>query len=169
MEKAQGMIREIKRIKEESNITYDKIMRQMEDDDPTSSVSLSTLRRICREGSEYKASSFNFEEILMPVYNSVKRLDKQPRQTTPRDEEIEGYRAVIRLQDEELDRLVEIKEHLEENAVFMASQITEKDSLIKRLIDRLDQKDEIIHQFITDMKQKDLIVKRLMEEAHEST
>ncbi len=139
--RALNMIREIKAIRAEYKITYIDIMEQMEEIDQTSVVSLSTLRRIFRDGSELKASSFNFEEILLPVYHAVKALEKTPKPDTPLDKELDGYKAVIRVQNEELDRLLELKEHLEARVAFLVEQIERKDR-------RMDEKDEIIKQLM---------------------
>ena len=117
---AQKKIKEMKQIKEDYKITYDDIMVEMEKLDSSKVVSLSTLRRIFRDGSESKASSFNYEEIIVPAYNAVKNLDKKPSPSSPFELELQGYKNVIRVQNEELDRLIELKEHLEEkNFLFM--------------------------------------------------
>ena len=130
------MIREMKEIKGKYKISYMDIMEQMAEIDETTMASLSTLRRIFRDGSEYKASSFNFEEILVPVYEAVKALDKEPKEKTEFDKELDGYKAVIRVQNEELDRLLELKEHLDERVEFLVQQIQQKDELIKKLTDK---------------------------------
>ena len=141
--KAQNMIKEMKQIKEEYKITYDDIMVEMERLDSSKVVSLSTLRRIFRDGSESKASSFNFEEIVVPAYNAVKNLDKKPSPSSPFELELQGYKNVIRVQNEELDRLIELKEHLDdrvdflvERINFLTDQIKQKDELIKKLMEK---------------------------------
>ena len=139
--RAQEIVKEIKAIRAEWKITYIDIMEEMERINPASVVSLSTLRRIFRDGSETKASSFNFEEILLPVYTAVKALDGKPKDDSPYEKELDGYRAVIRVQNEELDRLIELKEHLEERVAFLIEQIGKKDR-------RMDEKDEIIHKLM---------------------
>ena len=141
--KAQNMIKEMKQIKEEYKITYDDIMVEMERLDSSKVVSLSTLRRIFRDGSEQKASSFNYEEIILPAYNAVKNLDKKPSPSSPFELELQGYKNVIRVQNEELDRLIELKEHLDdrvdflvERINFLTDQIKQKDELIKKLMEK---------------------------------
>ena len=159
--KSQLLIKQIKEIKQQKKTTYNEIMDALtENGVPV--VSLTTLRRVCANGSESRASSFNYEETLLPVAEAVRQIGGST-DDSPHAEEIKALRSVISLQNEELDRILEIKDHLESNITFLTNQVNEKDSLIKRLIDRLDQKDEIIQQFITDMKQKDAIVNRLME------
>ena len=131
------IIREMKAIREKFKLSYMDIMETMAEIDESSMVSLSTLRRIFRDGSELKANSFNFEEILMPVYTAVKALDKNPPEKTEFDKELDGYKAVIRVQNEELDRLLELKEHLEGRVDFLVKQIEKKDKLIDILMEKL--------------------------------
>ena len=141
MERAQEIIVSIQRAKEKNKITYMDIMEKMAELDECTMVSLSTLRRVCRQGAEMKASSFNYEEILIPIYNAVQALESNPMQKTDHDKELDGYKAVIRVQNEELDRLIELKEHLEERITFLLEQIEKKDR-------RMDQKDEIIRKLM---------------------
>ena len=141
MESPQEIILYIQRSKEANKITYMDIMEKMAELDECTMVSLSTLRRVCRQGAELKASSFNYNEILIPIYNAVKALVASPKEKTEHDVELDGYKAVIRVQNEELDRLIELKEHLEERVAFLLEQIERKDK-------RMDQKDEIIKRLM---------------------
>ena len=141
MESPQSLIVYIQHAKEEHKITYMDIMEKMAELDECTMVSLSTLRRVCRQGAEMKASSFNYEEILIPIYNAVKALVISPKEKTEIDKELDGYKAVIRVQNEELDRLIELKEHLEERVAFLLEQIDKKDR-------RMDEKDEIIRRLM---------------------
>ena len=131
------IIKEMKAIRTKYKLTYMDIMEQIAEIDETKMVSLSTLRRLFRDGSEMKASSFNFEEILMPVYDAVKALDKNPPVKTEFERELDGYKAVIRVQNEELDRLLELKEHLEGRVDFLIKQIEKKDKMIDLLMEKL--------------------------------
>lgn len=131
------IIKEMKSIRTKYKLTYMDIMEQIAEIDETKMVSLSTLRRLFRDGSEMKASSFNFEEILMPVYDAVKTLDKNPPVKTEFERELDGYKAVIRVQNEELDRLLELKEHLEGRVDFLIKQIEKKDKMIDLLMEKL--------------------------------
>ena len=135
--KAIDIIREAKAIRAENKITYITIMEQMEELDPTSVVSLSTLRRFFRDGSETKASSFNYEEVLLPIITAMRALAQKPQPESEHDKELEGYKAVIRVQNEELDRLLELKEHLDNRVDFLLKQIEKKDELIKKLMEKV--------------------------------
>ena len=145
---AKQIIKEIKDIKEQYKITYDDIMVEMERLDSSTVVSLSTLRRVFRDGSETKATSFNYEEILIPIYNAVKNLDKKPSPSSPFEIELQGYKNVIRVQNEELDRLLELKEHLDDRVNYLVGQTKVKDEQILFLTKQLDEKGEIIRKLM---------------------
>jgi len=146
--KAAQMIKEVKDIKNDSKLTYDDIMVQMEKLDSSTVVSLSTLRRVFRDGSEAKASSFNFEEVLTPIHNAVKSLEGKPSPSSPFEIELQGYKNVIRVQNEEIDRLIELKEHLDDRVDFLVRQISTKDDLIATLLKQIAEKDDTIKRLM---------------------
>ena len=146
--RAAQMIQEMKEIKSNSKLTYDDIMVQMEKLNSSTVVSLSTLRRVFRERSETKASSFNFEEILTPIYNAVKDLEGKPSPSSPFEIELQGYKNVIRVQNEEIDRLLDLKEHLDSRVDFLVRQSDTKDELISALMKQITEKDETIRRLM---------------------
>jgi uncharacterized protein (DUF3084 family) len=134
--KAVEIIKDAKRIKSEAKVTYENILEQMEELDPSTVISRSTLRRIFREGSEAKASSFNYEDILVPVDNAMQALSKKPKPASERDHELEAYKAIIRVQDEEIDRLMDINKLLQDRVEFLVKQVDNKDQIISQLIEK---------------------------------
>lgn len=134
--KAVEIIKDAKRIKSEAKVTYENILEQMEELDPSTVISRSTLRRIFREGSEAKASSFNYEEILVPVDNAMQALSKKPKPASERDHEMEAYKAIIRVQDEEIDRLMDMNKLLQDRVEFLVKQVDNKDQIIRQLIEK---------------------------------
>lgn len=138
MEKSQAIIKQIKEAKQKNKIPYHKIMEELTENG-VPAISMTTLRRVCANGSESRASSFSYEGTLLPIAEAVKRID-EGNDDSPK--EVKDLKTVI---------------------CYLADQISEKDALISRLIDRLDQKDEIIRQFIADLKQKDSIIQKAME------
>ena len=139
--KAAEIIRQAKELKEECDITYAEIMDQMEQLDRSTVPSLSSVRRVFRDGSETRASSFNYEEVLLPIWNAMQTLSKKDRSVSERDMEIMALKSVLRTQAEELDRLVEINNHLQDRVGFLVSQIEKKDR-------RMDEKDELIKKLL---------------------
>ena len=134
--KAADLIKEIKEIKEENDITYAEIMEQMESMDSSTVPSLSSVRRVFRDGSESKASGFNYEEILLPIYNAMLELNKQPRAESVHDMQIKALKSVLRIQAEEIDRMMELNSHLQARVEFLVGQVDKKDALIQKLMER---------------------------------
>ena len=104
-------------------------------------VSLTTLRRVFADGSE-RNDSFNYETTLLPLAEVLLDAEDVPTpQDSPYAKEIDGLKAVIHVQNEEIARLHELKEHLESRVTFLLEQIEKKDR-------RMDEKDEIIRKLM---------------------
>lgn len=136
----QELIRQLKEAKAENEVTFPRILDRMEKNGKF--VSLSTLRRVFADGSEKNAASFSLENTLMPIAEALLDADEVP---TPKDspyaKEIDALKAVIHVQNEELARLHELKEHLEARITFLLEQIDKKDR-------RMDEKDELIRKLM---------------------
>ena len=130
---SQELIRKIKEIKHEKKITYDAILQALPKENGVPVLSLTTIRRICANDSESRASSFNYEETLLPVLEALNTIIGDT-EDSPQAKEIARLNLIIE----------------------------GKDDLIARLIGRLDQKDEIIRQLLIDMRQKDEVIQCLM-------
>ena len=146
MEKsAQDLIKRIKRIRDEQKISYNMIIEQMEEDHRLNNdlpvVSMTTLRRVFSPGSESRASSYNFEGTLLPIAEAIDKIAPKAEEESPFIKEIQGLKALLSVQNEELDRILEIKEHLEQRVDFLIEQIKLKDR-------RLDEKDEMIKKLM---------------------
>lgn len=138
--RAQELIRQLKEIKTKNEITYPRIMERMEKNGKV--VSLTTLRRVFADGSEMNADAFNYETTLMPIAEVLLNAEDVPTPpNSPCAAEIDGLKAVIHVQNEEIARLHEMKEHLEERITFLLEQIEKKDR-------RMDEKDEIIRKLM---------------------
>lgn len=133
---SQQIITEIKTLKKSNPLaTYPRIIEQVEADGNT--VSLSTLRRICAEGSEANAQSFSHDTILVPVRDALKRLQARDLPNMPDADIVDALKAVIHVQDEEIASLHDMRDHLEKRIAFLLEQIEKKDR-------RMDEKDAII-------------------------
>ena len=138
--KAQELIKELKEAKARNEVTYPRIMERIEKNGKF--VSLTTLRRVFAEGSELNAGGFNYESTLMPIAEALLDVEDVPTpDDSPYAKEIDGLKAVIHVQNEEIARLHEMKEHLEDRITFLIGQIEKKDR-------RMDEKDEIIHKLM---------------------
>ena len=141
---AAELIRQLKEVKKTQEITYPRIMDRLEKRGYY--VSLTTLRRVFADGSEKSAASFSYENTLMPIAEVLLDAEDVPTPVnSPWAKEIDALKSVIHVQNEEIARLHELKEHLENRVTFLLEQIDKKDR-------RMDEKDEII--------------KKLMEKSH---
>ena len=138
--RSQELIKLLKETKQKNEVTYPRIMDRMEKNGKY--VSLTTLRRVFAEGSETNASNFSYENTLLPIAEALLDAEDLPTsENNPYAKEIDALKAVIRCQNEELSRLHEMKEHLEDRITFLINQITLKDK-------RMDEKDEIIRKLM---------------------
>lgn len=136
----QELIRQLKEAKAKNEVTYPRILDRMEKNGKF--VSLTTLRRVFADGSENNASSFNYETTLLPIAEALLNVEDVPTsEANPYATEIDGLKSVIHVQNEEIARLHELKEHLESRITFLIEQIERKDR-------RMDEKDEIIRKLM---------------------
>ena len=142
MPEARDAIREIKALKQaNSKATYARIIEEVQAAEGKESVSLSTLRRIMAEGSESSAGSFNYEHILVPVRDALKRLQMADISAVTGTDMVDALKSMIHIQDEEIASLHAYKEHLEARIEFLLKQIELKDR-------RMDEKDDMIRKLM---------------------
>ena len=140
LKRAQELISQLKEIKEKNEITYPRIMDRMEKNGKV--VSLTTLRRVFADGSEMNADTFSYENTLLPIAEALLNVEDLPTPAdSPHAKEIDALKSVIHVQNEEIARLHELKEHLEERITFLLEQIEKKDR-------RMDEKDQMIQRLM---------------------
>ena len=138
--KAQELIKQLKDAKARNEVTYPRIIERIEKSGKY--VSLTTLRRVFADGSEANAESFNYESTLLPIAEALLDVEDVPTpENSPYAKEIDGLKAVIHVQNEEIARLHEMKEHLESRITFLLEQIEKKDR-------RMDEKDVLIKHLL---------------------
>ena len=129
-----ALILELKKAKAEKEITYPRLLDMLEANGTP--LGLTTLRRVFADGSE-KNDSFNYASTLQPLEAILLQDDIPEPESNPYAKELEGYKAVIHAQNEELVRVYEMNKHLEERVDFLVEQINKKDELIQRLMDKV--------------------------------
>lgn len=138
--RSQELIKQLKEVKTKNEITYPRIIERMEKNGKF--VSLTTLRRVFADGSEQNAGNFSYENTLMPIAEALLAAEDVPTPpNSPYAAEIDGLKAVIHVQNEEIARLHDLKEHLEGRITFLLEQIDKKDR-------RMDEKDETIRKLM---------------------
>ena len=174
--KSQELIKQLKDIKAANpKITCNDIQKQTEKDAEAVNYefippSLTTVRRVFSKNAEVKASSFKYETTLLPIWDALQKLAKTtPKDDSPYAEKIRGLEAVIAVQNEELDRILEIKDHLDSRVNYLIEQgnlkdswIKEKDDMIKRVMDRNDKKDQAIHDLTEEIKRLEEAYRELL-------
>ena len=135
---AQSLIKQLKEAKARNEVTYPRIMERLEKNGKF--ISLTTLRRVFADGSE--TTAFSYDEVLMPLAQVLLDVEDVPTdKNSPYAKEIDGLKAVIHVQNEEISRLHDLKEHLESRVTFLLEQIEKKDR-------RMDEKDELIRMLM---------------------
>lgn len=138
--RAEDLIRQLKEAKAKNEITYPRILDRL--DKAGKYVSLTTLRRVFADGSENGATSFSYENTLLPIAEVLLNVEDVPTsEDAPNAAEIDALKAVIHVQNEEIARLHDLKDHLEGRITFLLEQIEKKDR-------RMDEKDEIIRRLM---------------------
>lgn len=129
------LIADLKNAKTEKEITYPRLIDMLEANNTP--ISLTTLRRVFADGSE-KNDSFNYTSTLQPLEAILLSSDEIPEpETNPYAKELEGYKAVIHSQNEELVRVYQMLDHLEDRVKFLVEQIKHKDELVNKLMEKV--------------------------------
>ena len=148
MTETREVILALKQVKDEKNLSLDKILDLMELNDPATAVSKTTLSRVFAKGSEDQI--FRYETTLRPIASVL--LDENIENDD--DTNTKGIKAILKLKKDIIDELenkiktVESEEkekyHIkldEETAKFQRSldfvknQIELKDKRIDHLLD----------------------------------
>lgn len=128
------IIQDLKSAKKEKEITYPRLLDMLEANGTP--LGLTTLRRVFADGSEVN-DSFSYQTTIAPLEAILLADDIPEPESNPYAKELEGFKAVIHTQNEELVRLYKMVEHLEARVDFLVSQINKKDELIQRLMDKV--------------------------------
>ena len=114
------IITELKKAKAEKEITYPRLLDMLEA--AGTPLGLTTLRRVFADGSE-KNDSFNYASTIAPLEAILLVEDIPEPESNPYAKELEGFKAVIHSQNEELVRMYEMTKHLEGRIEFLVGQI----------------------------------------------
>lgn len=142
-EKIADIISRLKKIREENDLSYKKIVDMVEKNGEY--VYLSTVRRVFEDGSE--AYGYQYDNTLRPIADAVLGVYGAPEgdEGIADEDTVEALRAVIRYKNERLKELEERLRRTEESyrhrIDFMKEQITLKD-------DRIDRRDSMIEKLL---------------------
>ena len=178
MTNTRDVILKLKEVKKEKNLSLDKIVSLMEQNNQY--LSKSTLSRVFADGSEEK--SFRYEETLRPIANAL--LDIEHYETDD-DAETQAYKSILKLKmnviDENSKKIADLQEPIKETATkeklkyhdklekineehqksvdFLKRQIELKDERITQLLNANDRlsvtNDRLINQLMDCPLRKD--------------
>lgn len=146
----------LKKVKEERQLSLDKILDIMENADPSTAVSKTTLARVFREGSEDQI--FKYEGTLRPIANAL--LDMENYETGD-DNSTHLYKSILKLKkdiiieleekanDDKMKYLEQLNEEtikFQKSLEFLKEQIVIKDKRIDQL---LDQNTKLLNQLLS--------------------
>lgn len=150
---SHDLIVALKKAKMESEYTIPRIEEEIRRHGK--SVSISSLKRVFKDGSEDSNTSFSVEYTLLPIAEVLLPPEDLPvPEGSPYSLEIEMLKAELRVQIERVESLIARNKILEDRVTFMQTQIERKDR-------RMDEKDEMIRKV---MAERDELRARLEEE-----
>ena len=144
MTDTKDVILALKKVKRERGLSVDKIYEMVEANDPSRTVSRTSVARVFREGSEEQI--FKWENTLKPIANAL--LDFEEIESYD-DTDTQAYKAILILKKEIIDTLearLTIAEdanndtaHYVKSIEHLEKQLEYKDKRIDQLLDANDE------------------------------
>ena len=177
MTNTKELILEIKRVREEQNLSYSDIKRRMEENGD-SPLSDATLSRIFADGSE-DGRSFSYDYTLIPLARAVLDLDNIE---VDDDTTVNAMKEIIKLKHEKIkeleqaldkeklkrhEQLDEVRAQSRNSIEFLKEQVSFKDKRMDMLLERVGKLLATIELKDTriDELTKDLIALKDLKEA----
>ena len=137
--KIAEIVTNLKRVREENGLSYQKIVEMVENNGEY--VSLSTVRRVFEDGSE--SYGFQFDNTLRPIANAVLGIYSDTDVVSA--SEVEALKSIVSYKS---DRIVELESQLKRTEDsyrrrldFLKHQISLKD-------ERIDKRDAMIERLL---------------------
>ena len=166
MTDTKDVILALKHVKKEKKLSLDKILELMQEQDPSTAVSKTTLSRVFAKGSEELI--FRYENTLRPIANAL--LDIENIETGD-DIDTQAYKSILKLKKDLIqelegklqtieseekakynEKLIKETEKFQRSLDFMKHQMELKDKRIDQLMDANDRlsitNDRLINQLM---------------------
>ena len=140
----KAVILALKKVKKERGLSIEKIYRLVEENDPSRTVSQTSVARVFRKGSEDQI--FKWENTLKPIANALLDIDEIE---VDDDINTQAYKSILKLKKdiiEELeDKLSKVEgvssdtEQYTRTIAHLKKQIELKDKRIDQLLDANDE------------------------------
>lgn len=144
MTDTKDVILSLKRVKQERCLSIDAIYELVEANDPSKTVSRTSVARVFREGSEDQI--FKWENTLKPIANALLDIDEIEADD---DIDTQAYKSILKLKKDiisELEERLETTEtkvgdveHYKKAITHLESQLALKDKRIDQLLDANDE------------------------------
>lgn len=144
MIKTKEVIRNLKKVKKEKKLSNEKIYKLVKEKDFSTSVSLTTVNRVFRKGSE--DIPFRYEATLRPIANAL--LDMEELEEGDNNE-TKTYKSILVLKQEiitELQKELDAKNETGPNAVDI--EIAHYRKSIEHLHKQLDFREKAMIQLL---------------------
>ena len=150
------VILSLKKVKEDKQLSLDKILEIMEKADPSTAVSKTTLARVFREGSEEQI--FKYEGTLRPIANALLDIENYENDD---DNATHLYKSILKLKKDIIieleenagkekakyhEKLAKETEKFQKSIEFLSKQIELKDKRIDQL---MDQNIQLLNQLLS--------------------
>ena len=142
------VILSLKKVKEERQLSLDKILDIMENADPSTAVSKTTLARVFREGSEDQI--FKYEGTLRPIANAL--LDMETYETGD-DNSTHLYKSILKLKK---DIIIELEEKANDAKMEYLEQLSVETAKFQRSIDFLSNQIELKDKRIDQLMEQNM-------------
>lgn len=143
MIKTAEVIRALKKVKKANRLSNKKIYEIVKEKDYSTSISLTSVNRVFRKGSE--SIAFRYEATLRPIANAL--LDMEEIETSD-DTDTQAYKSILVLKQEiitELEGKLKIVDenpdisHYVKSIEHLQHQLALKDKRIDQLLDSNDR------------------------------
>ena len=140
MIQTKEVILSLKRVKKEKKLSNKQIFEMVKNKDFATSISLTTVNRVFKKGSE--SIAFRYEATLRPIANAL--LDMEEYENTD-DNEKKAIKSILILKQEIITELenklktVEPEEHYIKSIEHLQRQLEYKDKRIDQLLDANDE------------------------------
>ena len=140
MIQTKEVILSLKRVKKEKKLSNKQIFEMVKNKDFATSISLTTVNRVFKKGSE--SIAFRYEATLRPIANAL--LDMEEYENTD-DNEKKAIKSILILKQEIITELenklktVEPEEHYIKSIEHLQRQLEYKDKRIDQLLNANDE------------------------------
>ena len=144
MTKTKDIIIKLKKVKEERNLSLDKIVFLMEESGYY--LSKSTIGRVFEKGSEDK--TFRYEDTIIPLANVLLDVDNIESDD---DDDTRAYKAMLKIKK---DIIEELRAELDQEKIKYGEKLAEETEKFQRSLafatHQIDLKDKRIDQLMHD-------------------